>query len=509
MRKGMTDAQAGYRLLVAKLRRIARLEETLKLLEWDQATYMPAGAQQHRAEQMGVLAEVLHRYRTNPRFLALVDELAEQLGELEPAAAVDVRETKWRTDRLRKVPADLQAARVRAQALARAAWLEAREHNSFEGLCPHLREVVLREREYAQSVAPDSNIYQALLEDYEPGLPLEYIEQIFCELRKPLAQIACSVNELSKTRRKQTTVLRGHFPIHDQRNLSYFVAQQIGFDFRHGRIDESVHPFSISIGTDHRITTRYEETDLRTGLYSTLHELGHALYEQGLDADAHGLPRGMPCSLGVHESQSRLWENFIGRSEGFWRFLLPHASRFLPSLSGVALEAVLIDVNEAAPTPIRTEADELTYNLHVLLRYELERKLVNLELRVEELPEAWRHGMEQLLGVTPTSDREGVLQDIHWPSGAFGYFPTYTLGNVFAAQIMETAEREIGPLLPQISQGRFSFLLDWLTVQIYRRGQSYRSLALIQRVTGAPPSSRALLDHLHRRFDWWMEHGAL
>lgn len=501
------DTAARYRLLVTKLREFARLEEALKLLEWDQATHMPPGAQHDRAEQMSVVAGMLHSLRTSPSFLDLLDELAARIKELDPPAAVDVRETKWRADRLRRVPAELQAARARTQALARAAWLEAREQNDFETLRPHLYEVVRLEQEYAHRLTDDGNPYQALLEDYEPGIPLTVIDQLFQELRKPLIQLAQSLKELSRRRRKHQSVLRGHFPTNAQRSFCRFVAERLGFDFHHGRIDESAHPFSISIGRDHRVTTRYEQTDLRVGLYSTLHELGHALYEQGLDPEAHGLPRGTACSLGVHESQSRLWENFIGRSEGFWRFLLPHAGRLLPSLKGAPLEAVLVDVNEAAPSPIRTEADELTYNLHILLRYDLERKLISQELRVEELPEAWRVGMEQLLGITPASDREGVLQDIHWPSGAFGYFPTYTLGNVFAAQIMEAAERQIGPLSPQIERGSFRALREWLTTQIHRRGQEERSIELIRQVTGEKPSSRALLDHLHHRFRWWVDYG--
>lgn len=501
------DTRSAYQLLVTKLRELARLEEALKLLEWDQATYMPLGAHPDRAEQMGVLAKVLHTRRTEPQLLELIDNLASRIAELDRAAAIDVRETKWRCDRLRSVPTELQAERAQAQAIARAAWQKACEQNSFEVLRPHMQRVLRLEREYAQSLARNGDLYQALLEDYEPGVSTAFVDQIFQELKLPLIRLAHKLDELSRRKRKHPAVLRGQFPISGQRKLSHFVAERLGFNFYHGRIDESAHPFSISIGMDRRITTRFDEVDLRVGLYSTLHELGHALYEQGLDPQAHGLPRGTACSLGIHESQSRLWENFIGRSEAFWRFLLPHAAQLFPGIQSASLEAVLVEANEARPTLIRTEADELTYNLHVLLRYDLERKLVNEELELEDLPEAWRQGMKQLLGINPRSDREGVLQDIHWSTGAFGYFPTYTLGNVFAAQFMEAAERAIGSLSSHIERGSFSELLEWLTSRIYRRGQEFRSVDLVFQVTGTSPSTRPLLDHLHRRFAWWVEHG--
>ncbi|MCX8072683.1 MAG: carboxypeptidase M32 [Candidatus Binatia bacterium] len=505
MKNGLHPKEA-YSQLVTLLRELARLEESLKLLEWDQATYMPSGAEEERAEQMAALAEIIHEKRTDPRFLELVDELATRTHDLEPGESVDVRETKWRLDRLRKVPRELQAARANAQARARAAWGKAKEQSRFEILAPHLAEVLKLEREYAQVLSNEAP-YQALLEEYEPGVSEHLLQRLFEELRQPLLRLAAALAELQKRKRRRPSVLRGSFPIPAQRMFNRFIAEQLGFDFRRGRMDESAHPFSISIGRDYRITTRYDEGDLRVGLFSTLHELGHALYEQGLDPQAHGLPRGSACSLGVHESQSRLWENFVGRSEAFWRFLLPHGSRLVPGLKGATLDAVLVDVNEAGPTPVRTEADELTYNLHVLLRWELERALIAGELEVNDLPGAWNQGMKNLLGIVPSSDREGVLQDIHWPSGAFGYFPTYTLGNIYAAQIMEAAEERVGPLSPQIERGVFSALKEWLQHEIYCRGQEFHSPELVEQVTGQPPTVQPLLKHLHHRFSWWCSHG--
>lgn len=502
----MTDLHASYRKLVLQVRKLSRLEEALKLLEWDQATYMPPGAHGERAEQTATLAAVVHDQRIAPQLLSLIDELAAHLPELSPSAAVDVRELKWRADRLRRVPTALQSARAQAQSLARSAWSEARETGQFQLLAPHLEEVVRLEREYAQAIAGDGDLYQVLLEEYEPGIPESLVREVFEQLRKPLRQFAQRLTDLAEQRRKYPSVLRGSYPISSQRELNRYVAERVGFDFSCGRMDESAHPFSISIGRDYRITTRYDVSDLRVGLYSTLHEVGHALYEQGLLPEAHGLPRGSACSLGIHESQSRLWENFVGRSEAFWRFLLPQACRVFPTLRNASLDAILADVNEAHPTFIRTEADEITYNLHVLVRYELERKLIEGELQVMDLPDAWNAKMRELLGIVPPSAREGVLQDIHWPSGAFGYFPTYTLGNVFAAQMMEAVDQQIGPLSPHIERGDFTPLLDWLTRNIYHFGQQYRSTELVFRLTGSPPSARALLHHLHLRLEWLESH---
>jgi carboxypeptidase Taq len=293
--------------------------------------------------------------------------------------------------------------------------------------------------------------------------------------------------------------LRGHFPIDAQRRFSRTVAQRLGFDFERGRLDEAVHPFTTSIGDDVRLTTRYDESDLRYALFSTIHETGHGLYEQGLDPAAHGTPRGQSCSLGVHESQSRLWENQVGRSAAFWHHLLPVAQDCFPALRQASLQSVLLAVNEARPSLIRTEADEVTYNLHIILRFELERALVDGSLAVRDLPDIWREKMRHYLGIVPETDREGVLQDVHWASGAIGYFPTYTLGNVYAAQLVRAAEAELGTLDHLLAAGEFGVLLAWLRRHVHRLGQTYRAPQLIAAATGQPPSPAPLLEHLQRK----------
>jgi carboxypeptidase Taq len=487
-----------YDRLLAALRGHADLGGALRLLEWDQETFMPAGALASRVRQIGALTTVLHERQTAPDFLALVDDLSADLARLAPAAQVDVRETKWRLDRVRRFDAAFLRDRAMLHAEARALWVEARRNDDFGALRPYLERIVDTERQAAGILDPSVPPYGALLEEYEPGACCADFVALFAELRQGL--LAC----VERLRRRlgagslPVDALCGHFPLDQQQRLNRLVAERIGFDFERGRLDEAAHPFTTTIGADVRLTTRYDERDLRYALFSTIHETGHGLYEQGLDPEAFGTPRGTSCSLGVHESQSRLWENFVARSEGFWRFLLPTVRQAFPQLAA-SVDEVLIAVNAARPSLIRTEADEITYNLHIVLRFELERALIDGDLPVAELPGAWRQQMRDLLGVVPDTDREGVLQDVHWPSGAIGYFPTYALGNLYAAQLVEAAEAAVGDLNGVLAAGEFGTLLGWLRQHVHRHGQTHRAEALITAATGRAPTAAPLLAHLDRK----------
>jgi len=483
-----------YARLVVTLREHADLAAALRLLEWDQETFMPAGVLESRARQIGLLAGLLHDRQTAPAFLDLVDDLAGRLSELDDGQAVDVRETKWRLGRTRRLDTALVRARSALHAEAHGVWIGARRDNDFAALAPFLERIVDIERRVASAIDATRDPYDVLLEGFEPGMSVARIEPIFRELRDGLLPL---VGRLAA--RTTTPALRGDFPIEAQRQFSRTVSERLGFDFNKGRLDEAVHPFSTSIGDDVRLTTRYDPSDLRYALYSTIHETGHGLYEQGLDAAAYGTPRGESCSLGVHESQSRLWENHVGRSEGFWKHLLPLARRSFPHLAGTSLTAVLLAVNEARLSLIRTESDEITYNLHIILRFELERALIDGTLRVRDLPAAWHAKMRHYLGVVPEADRDGVLQDVHWAAGSIGYFPTYTLGNIYAAQLARAAESDLGPLDTLLAAGDFAALLGWLRTHVHRLGQTYRAPELIRHATGQPASPQALLEHLQRK----------
>jgi carboxypeptidase Taq len=492
----VTDA---YAQLIATLREHADLAAALRLLEWDQETFMPAGVLEGRARQIGALAGVLHERQTAPGFLDLVDDLAGRLSDLDEGQAVDVRETKWHLDRTRRLDTALVRARSALHAEAHGVWIGARRDNDFAALAPFLERIVETERRVAAAIDARRDPYDVLLEGYEPGMSVAQIEPIFRELRDGLLPLVQRLAARTATQTAPASAFCGDFPVEAQRQFNRSVAERLGFDFTRGRIDEAAHPFSTSVGGDVRLTTRYDPRDLRYGLYSTIHETGHGLYEQGLDASALGTPRGESCSLGVHESQSRLWENQVARSAGFWTYFLPMARQSFPALVDTSLTAVLLAANEARPSLIRTESDEITYNLHIILRFELERALVDGSLGVRDLPSAWQAKMEHYLGIVPGTDRDGVLQDVHWASGAIGYFPTYTLGNIYAAQLVHAAQAALGPLDTLLAAGDFAALLGWLRRHIHRHGQTYRAPELIRRATGEAPSPLPLLEHLQRK----------
>ena len=502
----MTDLPAVYAQFVDALRSHADIAAALRLLEWDQETFMPAGAAESRARQIGTVAALLHSRQTDPRFLDLVGTLAAEESRLSAEQAVDVRETKWRLDRARALDSRLVQERATLHARGHAAWQVARERNDFGHLAPLLARIVDVERRVATAIGPDRDPYDVLLEEYEPGASTTQIATVFAALRTGLRPLLDRLRARVARAPLASDALCGHFPIDTQRRWNRLLAERLGFDFRRGRLDEAVHPFSTTIGPDVRITTRYDPQDLRYALFSTVHETGHALYEQGLDPALRGTPRGEACSLAVHESQSRLWENQVARSPGFWRALLPEAATFFPSLGVRSLDGVVLAVNEARLSLIRTEADELTYNLHILVRFDLERALVSGSLAVSDLPAAWRETMRAYLDITPESDRDGVLQDVHWPSGAIGYFPTYTLGNIYAAQLAAAAEADLGALDELLERGEFRLLLAWLRERVHRWGQTYRAPQLIERATARPPDAQPLLDHLARKMRYLEAH---
>jgi carboxypeptidase Taq len=494
--------QHKYEALVVALREQYDLKCMLALLDWDQETQLPAGAGAGRARQIGALAAIIHERETAPAFLALVDDLAADLTHLDAGQQIDVRETKWRLDRKRCLDTALVRERAALRSESHSVWIAARRDDDFAALAPYLRRLVAIEQRVAAAIDATKPPYDVLLEGFEPGATTALLEQIFRELRTGLVPLVARLNADIARRPLDSSGLRGHFPLAAQPRFNRMVAQQLGLDFQRSRLDESAHPFTTEVGDDVRITTRFSKTDLRYGLSSTIHETGHALYEQGLDHSALGTPRGTACSMGVHESQSRLWENLVGRSAGFWRWLLPLAAKTFPELATRSLAAVLLAVNEARPSLIRTEADELTYNLHIIVRFELERALVTGDLTVADLPGAWGEKMRHYLGIAPRTDRDGVLQDVHWSEGLFGYFPTYSLGNLYAAQLYAAAERELGSIDAAFAQGDFHPLLAWLRHHIHRHGQSHRAPELIARATGAPPSAAPLLAHLARKLEW-------
>ncbi len=490
--------KSAYDELIRLAREEAVLASSVDVLEWDEETCLPRSGVAHRSEQLAMLAGLLHDRTTDPRVAELLAVLegSPLVADPESPAAVNVRELRRCYDRERRIPRRLVEESARVTALAQQAWADAREASSFPQFRPWLERLLALVREEADAVGYPETRYDALLEDYEPGLTTARAAALFAGLRAELVPLVQAMAD------RRTPPLRREYPVDRQRIFAEAVANAVGFDFDRGRMDTAVHPFCTSLGPgDCRITARYTSGDFASGFFTVLHEVGHALYEQGLDSAHYGTPMGEAASLGLHESQSRLWENFVGRRRSFWQHFFPRARGvFHEALHDVRLEAFVASLNRVECSPIRIEADEVTYNLHVLIRFEIEQALLSGDLPVGDLPGAWAEAYRGSLGIVPASDREGCLQDSHWAEGLFGYFPTYTLGNVYAAQLVAAAGRELGELDAQFARGDFATLLGWLRERVHRHGQRFTAAALVERATGAPPDARALIESLRTRY---------
>jgi carboxypeptidase Taq len=486
----------------AHARQAAVLASVESLLGWDERTLMPPEAGGYRADQVAALATLVHQQRTSLRQGERLAKLAD--GPLarggEPHVAATIRLLKHDYDKQARLPARLVEEMAKTCVEAQQAWTTARAESSWPRLAPWLERVFALKREQAACQLPDRDPYDALMDDYEPGARWPAVAERFDRLRGGIVQLveAC----VGARGRPDDALLKRRYPIDDQKVFVQQIAAQIGFDFGRGRLDTTDHPFCSTMGPDDcRITTRWDEQFLPTALFGVLHEAGHGLYEQGLPREWYGLPPGEAASLGIHESQSRLWENMVGRSPAFWRWCFPLARRAFPDpLAGVTADEVQRALMTVTPSFIRVEADEVTYNLHVMMRFDLERAVVQGRLAVAELPEAWDDRFTKDFGIRPPSPAEGVLQDIHWSAGLIGYFPTYTLGNMHAAQLMAAAERALPHLEEEIAVGRFAELLGWMRKHIHRRGRLLDSDALVAEATGSPPSERWLLESLRRRY---------
>jgi carboxypeptidase Taq len=499
----MTPDQA-YEWLRAHSIETSYVVSAAEVLAWDQRTMIPPKGGPHRAEQFAVLAKLLHARATDKRigdYLAIVEGSSLLAEPLSPEA-VNVREWRRSYDKSTRIPSQLAVELARTTAEGETVWEGARRDDDWPRFEPMLERIARLLVEKADALGHGGERYDALLDDYEADTRTADIEALFGGLRPALTGLVDRIRGSGAT--PDRAPLEGSFPAAAQAAFSREIVAAIGYDLGAGRIDISAHPFTIGIGPgDVRITTRYHEEYLGAGLFGSLHEAGHAIYEQRLPAAHWGTPRGQVPSLGVHESQSRLWENLVGRSAGFWRFALPKAKAAFPALARVPFDAFLRAVNAVEPTLIRVEADEVTYNLHILLRFELEVDLLRGALRVADLPDAWNEKTRAYFGLEPPDRRTGVLQDVHWSAGLIGYFPTYTLGNIYAAQLYAAAEAALGPLEERFARGEFAPLREWLTANVHERGGTFHPRDLIIACCGAPPDARHFVDYLTAK------HGAL
>ena len=491
-----------YDRLLASSREISTLESIGELLSWDQETYMPPAATDARSEQRTLVATLMHQRLVSEQLGEAIERLhgSEELEALGAEAVANVRELRRRHQRERKVPADLVQQIARTTALAHQPWVQARKENKLQLFAPWLERLVNLKKQWAEAVGYDAEPYDALLDEYEPEMRSQELHPLFDQLRSVLIEL---LGRIQASPLKPTeSLFRGLFDLDKQREFGVKVASELGFNFHRGRLDTSAHPFCTGLAeTDVRLTTRYDAADPTKSLLGIIHEAGHGMYEQGLLEEHRGTPMGSAVSLGVHESQSRWWENFIGRSRPFWEHYLPELQACFPAmLDAVALPEFLLAINQVRPSLIRVEADEVTYNLHILIRVELERELFSDALRVAELPDAWNERMDHYLGIRPSNDSDGVLQDIHWSMGGFGYFPTYTLGNLYAGQLDHQLRQDIPDVQRRISHGQFGELREWMGSRIHRHGSLYPPAELIREVTGLEPDSRFFLDYLNRKY---------
>lgn len=483
-------------------REAALLASCAELLGWDELTYMPAGGAAYRADQLALLAGLLHAQHTDPRLGELLAAVEASVLTADPTAppAVNVRELRRWYDRQTRLPRSLVEETARVTSLAQQEWAAARQHDDFARFHPWLERVVTVRRREAEANGLGLDPYTALLDEYEPGARPQALGVLFQELQHQLTPLLDAIG--GAARRADTTVLRRAYPVERQRHFGEMAAAAIGFNFQAGRLDTTTHPFFSTIGPgDCRITTRFDAYDFREGFFGILHETGHGLYEQGLDPSHHGTPMGEAPSLGWHESQARLWENTIGRGQPFWAYFFPLACRcFAAALHDVSAEAFHLAINHVEPTLLRIGADEVSYNLHIMMRFELEQALVNGDLKAADLPAAWREASRRYLGIVPASDAEGCLQDGHWAAGLIGYFPTYTLGNLIAAQLFACAATEVTDLDCAFAHGDFSGLLDWLRHRVYRHGSRYAPARFVEVVTSMPLEPRALVQALWKKY---------
>ncbi|MFH1830977.1 MAG: carboxypeptidase M32 [Pseudomonadota bacterium] len=490
-----------YKECLRRFKDITAISAAAGLASWDQETTMPSKAVGARAEQIAALAHVIHEKLVDPKLGRMLRALKRNKASLSADKRVCVREWLRDYEKATKLPADLVRELARVTALAQHAWIKAREQSNFKIFAPWLKKVVALKRKEAKALGYKHVPYDALLDNYEPDMTVAELDPIIKGLSQGLVPIVAAIKNSKKT--PNTNFLtRRRYEEEGQELICCEVSKAIGVDANASRLDRSVHPFCCGLApTDVRITTRYDERWLPQALYGVMHESGHALYEQGLDEMKYGTPLCESVSLGIHESQSRMWENFIGRGKPFVSYIFPRLKKLFPDqLCGVTRDDFYRAINRVSATPIRVEADEVTYNMHIVLRYELEKSLINGDIQVKDLPSLWNKNMKRLLGIVPKNDAEGVLQDTHWAQGMIGYFPTYSLGNLYAAQLWHTLRKNLKGVDAKIAKGDFSSILSWLHKNVHRHGRRYHPSQLIKRATGKALDPEYFLNYLREKY---------
>lgn len=487
-----------YKQYVEITQKAADLGYASAVLGWDQEVYMPPKGFPYRGRQLATLASLAHDMLTSESYGNLLEELSGR-GDLDTSQVDNIRLSREDYLKSKKLSTSFVAKITEQTSAGYDAWIKARKENSFALYAAELSKMIALKIEQAHLYGYEHHPYDALMDDYEKGATVAMLDPVFADVKK---QLPALLDSIKNTQQVDDTFLQRYYNKDRQWEFSIDVLKKIGYDFGAGRQDLSEHPFTTSFAPeDVRVTTRVDEHDFASLLWSSIHEGGHALYEQGLPSSQYGLPLGAAASLAVHESQSRLWENCVGRGVHFWQHFYPQLQKsFVVQLNDITLEQFYKGINKVQPSLIRTEADELTYHFHVLIRYEIEKALISKELDTAGLADAWNRAYHRYLGQTPPDDKQGVLQDVHWAHGSFGYFPTYSLGSFYAAQYYAQARKEIPGLEELHGQGDFSRLLQWLREKIHMHGRRYRSSELCEMVTGEGLNFNAFMQYARDKY---------
>lgn len=475
--------------------------EAVSVMYWDMRTGAPKKGLPARSEAVGTLSTELFNMSISDEMANILDELEKKKETLEPKLLKTYEEVKKEFDLSKNIPADEYREYVVLTSQAEATWEEAKEKADFDMFLPYLEKIVAMTKKFIGYWGEkDGNAYNTLLDQYEPGMTTDIIDEVFDELKKTIVPLVKKISESEY--QPDTSFLFKQFPKENQEAFSHEILNQLGYDFEAGRLDETVHPFAMGINIgDVRITTKYDEYDFRSAVFGTIHECGHALYEQNFDTELEGLPIADGTSMGIHESQSLFYEQFIGHNENFWKYNFEALKKQSPKqFEGVALEDFLRAINVSKPSLIRIEADELTYPLHIMIRYEIEKGLFNGEYEVKDLPKIWDDKYEEYLGIRPENNGEGVLQDVHWAGGSFGYFPSYALGYMYAAQLKVAMLKDLPNFDELCAMGDFEPILAWLTKHVHRHGKMKTPLEIIKDTTGEGLNAKHLATYLSEKY---------
>ncbi|QPA32736.1 carboxypeptidase M32 [Thermaerobacillus caldiproteolyticus] len=484
------------------VKKMMSYNEAIQLMYWDMRTGAPKKGIEQRSEVIGVLSHEVFKMSTSEEMAAYIAKLSprdvqEQLSEV---ARYTLAECKKEYERNKKIPADEYKEYVVLQSKAESVWEEAKAASDFAMFRPYLEKLVEFNKKFVEYWGYNGNPYNTLLDLYEPGITVDVLDEVFAKLRERIVPLVKAV--VASPHKPETSFLFHPFPKEKQRAFSLKLLRELGYDFAAGRLDETVHPFAIGLNpNDVRITTRYDERDFRTALFGTIHECGHALYEQHISKELIGTPLCTGTSMGIHESQSLFYENFIGRHYSYWKRNYPLLQQYAPEqFANVPLDEFYRAINEAKPSLIRIEADELTYPLHIMIRYEIEKGLFNGTIEVKDLPDIWNDKYEEYLGIRPGNDAVGVLQDVHWSGGSFGYFPSYALGYIYAAQLKNAMIKDLTHFDELLERGELLPIREWLTANVHRFGKTKKPLDILQEATGEGLNADYLIQYLEEKY---------